>query len=179
MEADIRARGYTLVELLVTLAVIGIMLGMGIPAMRSLIAPTALHAWVSTYDQALHTTRHLAVSANRGVSMCDLDDGGHCTGHWGRQVTLFFDDNRDGQLAQPDDVIARTLINGTDAMRVEWRGFGERRFLHARATGSYRQNGRFTFCPGYRSGARQGRQLVVNVTGRTRVEQLTCADPAG
>lgn len=173
MEADIRARGYTLVELLVTLAVIGIMLGMGIPAMRSLIAPTALQAWVSTYDQALHTTRHLAVSANRGVSMCELDDGGNCTGRWGRQVTLFFDQDRDGRLARPEDIIARASINDTDAMRVQWRGFGERRFLHARATGSYRQNGRFTFCPGHQQA---GRQLIVNVTGRTRAEPLDCND---
>lgn len=168
------AAAFTLVEMLVTLVLIGILAGLGIPAMRGLIAPAAMQSWVTSYHMALRTTRHMAVSANRGVTLCALGDDGRCTGQWDRNLTLFFDPGRNGQLRDPADLISRTAITGSEDIQVTWRGFGERRFLHVRANGSYRQNGRFTFCRQPTAPGGQGRQIVVNVTGRTRVEPAAC-----
>ncbi|MFP5383916.1 MAG: GspH/FimT family protein [Gammaproteobacteria bacterium] len=168
------AAGFTLVELLVTLVLVGILVGLGVPAMRGLIAPAAMQSWVTSYHMALRTTRHMAVSANRGVTLCALDDNGRCTGQWDRRLALFFDPGRTGQLQDAADLITHTKITDGENIRVTWRGFGERRFLHVRANGSYRQNGRFTFCGQTAAPGGQGRQIVVNVTGRTRVEPAAC-----
>lgn len=166
--------GFTLVEMLVTLVLVGILVSIGAPAMRGLIAPAAMQSWVTSYHMALRTTRHMAVSANRGVTLCALDDNGRCTGQWDRRLALFFDPGRTGQLQDEADLIVRTAITDGENIHVAWRGFGERRFLHVRSNGSYRQNGRFTFCSQTAGSSSQGRQIVVNVTGRTRVEPAAC-----
>lgn len=173
-----KQQGFTLVELLVTLAVATIVLGLGIPAMRALVLPSTMHAWVGTYHGALQLMRQEAVSTNQGVSLCWLDDTGRCTGHWGARLTLFLDPRREGRLARPDDRVSEIRLAGTDDIEVRWSGFGERRFLHVRANGSFRQNGRFTFCHRHppRGSSGGGRQIVVNVTGRARVERLDCTN---
>lgn len=168
--------GFTLIEMLVTMLVISIIAGLGVPAMRGLMAPAAMQSWVTSYHMALRTTRQVAVSANRGVTVCPLDEAGRCTGRWDHSLALFFDQGRTGQLQDEADLIARTTITGGEGIQVVWRGFGERRFLHVRANGSYRQNGRFTFCPQTTRSGNQGRQIVVNVTGRTRVEPASCGE---
>ena len=169
-------RGYTIIELLVVLAVVGIAASIAVPAWRQLDASSRLGAHVALYAQALHTARTLAVSSGRHVSLCPLDANGRCDGNWDQDLTLFYDDARRGELVEPGDAIALVAIPGNERMDVRWNGFGERRFLNVRSTGRYRQNGRFRFCPhGQVAGSiAQGRAIVVNVTGRTRVEKTTC-----
>lgn len=166
--------GFTLTELMVTLALAGILLSLGIPAMRGLLAPSTMQSWVTSYHHALRTTRHVAVTANRGVTLCVLDEKQRCSGQWDRRLSLFFDRGRSGRLQDEQDLIAQPLIGGSDDIHVSWRGFGEQRFLHVRANGSYRQNGRFVFCWKRPVSGNHGRQIVVNVTGRTRVEPAPC-----
>lgn len=168
--------GFTLVEMLVTLVIIGVIASLGVPAMQGLIAPSSMQSWVTSYHHALRSGRQIAVASNLGVTLCALDDDRRCTGQWDRQLSLFFDRGRTGQLHDPRDLIARTEITGSDQVRVRWSGFGERRFLHVRANGSYRQNGRFVFCAGNPAPGNHGRQIVVNVTGRTRVEPVNCGN---
>lgn len=167
-------RGMTLVELLVTLAVIALMVAVGIPGYRSLTEGAKLTGRVAMYTQALHTARYLAVSGGRGITLCALDTTGHCTGNWGADLALFRDNERAGVLAAQGDLIAVIGMPPGDSTNVRWRGFGENRFLHVRASGSYRQNGRFTFCPSPARAGDAGRSVVVNVTGRTRVERYSC-----
>lgn len=169
-----KQRGFTLIEVVTTLAVLGIVLGLGIPAMRALVLPSVMQSWTGTYHGALHLMRQQAVTTNEAISLCVLDATGSCTGQWGPHLSLFFDPRREGRLAQAADRVAEIRLPETDAVDVRWSGFGERRFLHVRANGSYRQNGRFTFCHRDGAAAGDGRQIVLNVTGRTRIERVAC-----
>lgn len=169
------ARGFTLIELLVTIAVLGIVAGLGIPAMRGLMVSSAMQAHVTTYAQALHTARHLAVSRGRPVTLCQLDAQQRCTGRWQEHLSLFHDDDRDGALASTRDLLVDVVVKGNEGIRVEWRGFGARSYLTARPNGMWRQNGRFRFCDPQHPEA--GRAIVVNVTGRSRAEREPCAQP--
>lgn len=165
--------GFTLIELMVTLAVIVIIVSIGVPGFRGLIAPSGMHTWVSLYAQAVQTARYIAVDRNRTVSLCELDEQKRCTGHWGPQLHLFFDAERDGMLQNDNDAIMRVDLPTAVPMRVAWRGFGQSRFLSVRGNGAYRQNGRFTFCTADQP-EDPGRALVINVTGRSRVESTDC-----
>lgn len=172
-----RKNGFTLIELLVTLAVIAILVTVGIPAFRHITASSDLSAHTALYNQAIHTARYLAVSSGRGVSLCSLDPQQRCDGNWNRDLTLFYDDARQGKLLREIDTILVVAVPGHEQrMAVSWRGFGERRFLNVRASGAYRQNGRFTFCPvtAKSAGQTSGKAIVINVTGRTRIEKAEC-----
>lgn len=169
------APGFTLIELVVTITVLGIIASLGIPAMRGLVASAAMQAHVTTYAQALHTARHLAVSRGRPVTLCALDAQQRCSGRWRQHLSIFEDNDRDGTLASARDILVDVVVKGDDDIRVEWRGFGARHYLTARPDGRWRQNGRFRFCDARHPEA--GRAIVVNVTGRTRAERETCARP--
>lgn len=168
------ARGYTLIELLTTIAVLVTLYGIGVPVYRTLTETSAVQAHVAAFSQALHTSRLLAITRGQPVTLCALSAERICNGEWGANLTLFYDRDRAGRLLDAGDRIAEVSIPDADRIQVSWQGFGKRNFLNARPNGSWRQNGRFTFCPPERAGRRDGREIVINVAGRIRSGAMRC-----
>lgn len=166
-----RTKGFTLPELVVTLAVIMLVVSAGVPAFQSLVRDAGVSGLVSQYLHAFNSARYAAVAAWRPVSICNLDAGDVCTGDWTNRLTIFFDDDRNGRLASPADLIDQVEVNAGQDVAVTFRAFGQKRFVHLRRSGHYRQNGTFRFCPprGHR-----GRAIVINVAGRARTESVRC-----
>jgi len=67
-------RGFTLVELLVTLMVMGIVLGLGVPAFNDFIATNRMSAAVNDLVTALHIARSEAVKRRANVTVCASAD---------------------------------------------------------------------------------------------------------
>lgn len=167
-----RARqGYTLVELLVTVAVVVIVLGTGYPVVQALLREAHLSGMVSSYLQAFNSARVIALTAHRQVAVCTLDSRGRCSGRWASELAMFYDDDRDGVLASPDDIISLGGAPRTREVDVTFRAFRTTRHVSLRPNGQYRQNGTFRFCP--RDGS-PGRAIVINVAGRARTEKIAC-----
>jgi len=164
-------RGLTLLELVVTVAIVALVLGVGVPGMRTLIRDAQLSSLVSTYMHGFNSARYLAVTRHRQIALCVLNADNKCTGKWAENPTLFFDDDRDGTLASRDDLIEQISLPAPEHVDVTFRAFGNARYVSLRANGHYRQNGTFRFCP---RGAASGRAIVINVTGRTRSEKIAC-----
>lgn len=165
------ARGYTLLELMVTMAIIAVLAGMGMPAFRTLAGESRVSGVTSAYMHAFNSGRYAAVVAYRPVSICDLDAAGACTGRWNNRLTVFYDDDNDGQLASGNDVIDVADTGSPREVSVTFRAFGKTRYLHLGPNGHYRQNGTFRFCVG---AGRPGRNIVINGVGRARTETTTC-----
>lgn len=166
-----RARGLTLIELLCVLALAGLLLSAGYPAMQSLLRDAQLSGLVGTYLHAFNSARYAAVARQRHVSLCTLDTRGNCTGRWAGDLTLFYDDDRDGRLRVAADVIEKVAYRAPDKVNVTFRAFRTTRYVNLRSSGHYRQNGTFRFCP---QGNDAGRAIVINVTGRARSEKTSC-----
>lgn len=167
-----RVQGYTVTELLLTMLVVALLLGVGVPSMRSLLRDTELSALVSAYMHTFNSARYIAVSERRQLAICSPDAEGQCSGAWSEQLQLFYDDDRDGVLARHEDIVQVFTLPDPDDIRVTFRAFARTRYVALRGNGHYRQNGTFRFCP--REGGR-GKAIVINVMGRARTERIECA----
>lgn len=65
-----RARGFTLVELMVTLAVAAILMMIAVPSFRGIIASNRLNAAANELVGALNTARMEAIQRNAGAQFC-------------------------------------------------------------------------------------------------------------
>ena len=64
------AEGVTLIELMVTLAVVGLLLAVGVPAVRDLIATSRMSTAVNDLVSSLHLARSEALKTSDRVSVC-------------------------------------------------------------------------------------------------------------
>ena len=77
-------RGFTLVELVVTIAVIGVLAAMAAPSMTAMIENGRMQGQASELAAALQQARSEAVRRNATVTICPSSDGSTCTssGTW-------------------------------------------------------------------------------------------------
>ncbi|MDM3871262.1 GspH/FimT family pseudopilin [Porticoccus sp. W117] len=74
--------GFTLIELMVTVAILAILVAVAVPAMTSFMNSNRLTAHTSALKQAIQYARSEAVAKNQNVSVCASSDGATCTGAW-------------------------------------------------------------------------------------------------
>lgn len=91
--------GFTLIELIVTLAVVGVLLTLGLPSMKTFVQGDRLIAASNELLSALNIARSEAIKNNVSVTLCESEDGATCnnpgTGKWQNGWIVFIDSNRD------------------------------------------------------------------------------------
>lgn len=101
-----KRNGFTLVELVVTLAVVAILLTVGIPSMRDLIRNARLTATSNMWVASLNIARSEAIKEGRNATLCVSDDGLTCSGaDWRLGWLAWIDIDADGNLDSPDEII--------------------------------------------------------------------------
>lgn len=167
MTGSIRAtRGFTLTELLITLAIAGILAMIGAPAMGSLLARTQDASIESSIAGGLRNARNAAVMHNARVVVCPSPDGRRCRpdGDWQHGWLIAQDTDHDGQPDAGQPIIdvqaampeGTRLITSVGRTRIDFQPSGS-------AGGS---NVTFTIC---HARERSGRAVVVANSGRVRV----------
>jgi len=165
-----RNSGYTLIEVLVTLAIVSIGLRVAFASLHPLLVENRLAVRVNTLVGMLQMARSEAISRNRQVVICHSTDGETCdrVADWTENWLVFVDDNRDRQRDADESVVAfrQAPENGT---RVIYRAFGSRHYLAYRPDGRTRTNGTFTVCdPRF---PELNRALIVTKSGRPRLSR--------
>lgn len=95
-----RASGFTLIELMVALAVFGIMLAVGIPSLKVFLERSELTTETNRFVGALSAARVEAVKRNLAVVLCPSKGLATCDGsNWSDGWIVFADVNGDGLLA--------------------------------------------------------------------------------
>lgn len=159
------SRGFTLVEMMVAVAVLAILLSIGMPAFGGLIDNQRLDSSVNSLLRSVQFTRSEAVRQNRHVTMAPLD------GRWEVGWVIFIDEDGNGAFDSGEPLLREERLGGVNPVRananiasyVRYNRQGESELLN----GGF-QSGTFTFCSG-RAGAK-GRQLIINRVGRARVQ---------
>lgn len=78
MDTKKQEQGFTIIELMFTIALLAILLGLGVPAFTSALKSNRVTAEVDKFISALNLARIEAIKRNTTVRICKSDDGETC-----------------------------------------------------------------------------------------------------
>ncbi len=168
-----RHRGYTLPELVFTMAIAVGMLGWGVPTFRDLQRNAARTREVNQFIQAVYLARSEAIKRNRVVSLCpslDAEDCAPAGTTWQTGWIVFVNGDRDSPAVRDDD---------EELLRVyaPWPGgslIANRTTLSFRPFGQMGVTATFTFCDD--RGSPAARAVIISQTGRPRVSDRSASN---
>ncbi|MCC4116825.1 GspH/FimT family pseudopilin [Aromatoleum toluclasticum] len=168
--------GYSLVELMMVLAVLGVLSAIAAPSFARLLAETRVRDASSDLFAAVIQTRSEAMKRHGRVVLCKSDDSTRCAEDigWDRGWIVFADDNESGQRDADEAVlrtgeprIGRVAISGDGSVGnyVSYVASGRTQHL---TSGAW-QAGTLTVCS-------EGiaRQIIINRVGRPRIARVSC-----
>lgn len=158
-------RGFTLFELLMTVALAAVVLTIGLPSFSKTIAKNRQHVEINALFHAIHLARKESIRRREVMSLCPSRDLQTCSGEhdWSPGWLLF---NNSDQDSPPQVDAGETIITARradDRLRITANRAGfTLRATHRRAT-----NGTLVVCD--RAARVPPKALVVSYTGRPRV----------
>lgn len=102
-----RSHGFTLVELLVTVAIVGLLAALAAPGMTTFLSKRAVASASSNVASDMRYARSEAVKRSQKVTMCRSTDGASCagTGNWVDGWIVFQDTDGDATVDAGDTIL--------------------------------------------------------------------------
>jgi type IV fimbrial biogenesis protein FimT len=174
-----RDHGYSLLELIMTIAVAAVLLTLGLPSFSALRARNAQHVEINALFHAVHLARKASIMRKQVVSLCPTVTGSSCSPgpDWSGGFLVFENSDRDEppELDEGETLLHRHVAGSTARITANRRGFT------LRATFLRATNGTIVVCD--RAARVAPQALVISYTGRPRVAEKTpqgtpyfCAD---
>ena len=172
MNLGARTDGYSLFELVMTLALVALLMTVGLPSLGGLAADKYLRTEVNALWHAVYLARTESIARRRVVSICPSLDGQYCDASydWSNGWILFVNKGMQDPLRRDDDEVLLQHHQVSESSRIS----SNRRGFSLRATQLRATNGTIVFCD--RAERAQSRALVISYTGAPRV---TREDRAG
>lgn len=73
-----RSRGFTLIELMVTISLVGILVSVGVPSFQGLMERNQLTSGINQFVSSLSLARSEAIKRKQRVALCASDNGETC-----------------------------------------------------------------------------------------------------
>lgn len=173
-----QSAGFSLVELMVTMAVATILLATAVPAFSNLMAQNELAAASNAARGALMVARETAVMRGRPVSLCAGEPVSGCNGNWsGGQWLVFLDANHSGNLDTSETVLHHGRVPGVgQAVSIDGNGPLRSALVymplgHAERVSGAFGAGRLRLCV-EQNITPNARELVVSASGRVRMQRV-------
>ncbi|MGY3265245.1 GspH/FimT family pseudopilin [Lysobacter sp. HA35] len=157
-----KVNGFTLIEFIMTLAIVGLLTGIALPSLARVGAHTRIRTAADTLATHFASARFAAISRHTAVSVCPTADGATCRadGVWDGGWIVFEDPARSGR---PNAVLTRSDPVGP---RIHVRSSSARSLIRFLPNGSASgTNLTVELC-----GQSASRAIIVNNAGRARAE---------
>lgn len=171
------SQGFTLLELMITVAILALLVGIGVPSFNAMLRQNRLATQTNELVAATALARSEAVKRGSLVTLCPANlEGDDCSGSddWTQEWIVFPDLDGDGS-AQPDQIVQRWPGAATRGVGITSAGLN---FI------SYRGDGSSSIAPGGQvtyllwsepcTADLGARQLRINAAGRTSVVRVEC-----
>ncbi|MGH8534264.1 MAG: GspH/FimT family pseudopilin, partial [Gammaproteobacteria bacterium] len=182
-------QGFTLVELMMTVAVLAIALSVGMPAMGDFVKNSRLVTQTNDFIASFQLARSEAIKRGARVTLCKSSDGALCDatadGRWGIGWITFVDPANVGTLDGGEvriDTRAATPLNVAIAPEAPPLDANVQNYVSYTAQGIVRdaagaaQNGTFRICDD--RGLSKGRGVILSPTGRVELTTNIASCPS-
>ncbi|TMM45922.1 GspH/FimT family pseudopilin [Colwellia ponticola] len=164
-------QGFTLTELLITIAIAGIVLAIALPSLNNFIVKMRIDNQVSQLNRLVLTARNTAINTEQNVTLCPLTANNTCSNNWQNELSIFIDLDNDGVYEPglpaippvPSESIVQVKSATTSGDTITYAGQNRVSFLPTGALSSIPST--FIYCPA--SDATLARAIVLSLSGRS------------
>ena len=151
------SRGFTLIEMLVALALTAVLAMIAYPGFSTWLLNTRRDATVVAALHAVHAARQLAATRNESVELCGTLDAAHCSGRtdWSTGLLVVGIDSSVRRSLPPLQAAYGSTVKSNRAA------------IHYEPGTSYASPATITVCD--RRGGGEARAIIVSRSGRPRV----------
>ncbi len=172
-------KGFSLLELVITLAIAAIVVGVAAPSFSSMIQDNRLSSQSRDIISALNLARSEAIKRGTRVALCKSANSSDCTtdGNWAQGWIVFVDGDEDRARNDDDETILRVhgSLAGNNSL------IGNRNvedYIAYAPDGRSVQPGTLSLCDS-RKDNDKGRAIRISFTGRVELSSITDADADG
>lgn len=172
-----RQCGFTLTELIITVAIAAIVMAIGVPAFQDTIRSNRMVTHTNDFIGSLNLARSEAIKRGRRVALCKSTDGAACTNadNWEKGWIVFVDVNNNAAVDVGEVVIrAHGPLDGDNTLQgnanvSDYISYSPDGFTRLVNGGFQAGTLSFSLCSGG-----QKNNIILSNTGRVRLGKVSC-----